>query len=245
MPDPPVTDLALEDYTSVIGIAADTLGGSIHFNAVIRNFGFRNVKIPGPDSNDRLYWQALFDAAMQHKVDSPKELIKYIVDNGVSQEEMDKALSQVAERCMLRTVKKKYPDLYEITRSLLRADTVPGMRTAARDLREATVGIWCILTHPVLSASFIQISPDVHDPEQRRRQLADLAVNAVTAVDYLLTFLADPSGDTEEFKLGPDQVTDEGPAVRLIQRRLDARSTAVKVAVRFLDGLYRDVAFLS
>ena len=96
MPDPPVTDLALEDYTSVIGIAADTLGGPIHFNAVIRNFEFRNVKIPGHDSNDRLYWQALFDAAMQHKVDSPKELIKYIVDNGVSQEEMDKALSQVA-----------------------------------------------------------------------------------------------------------------------------------------------------
>ena len=60
-----------------------------------------------------------------------------------------------------------------------------------------------VLTHPVLSASFIQISPGVHDPEQRRRQLADLAVNAVTAVDYLLTFFTDPSGDTKNLSWGP------------------------------------------
>jgi hypothetical protein len=244
MPDPLVTDLALEDYVSVIAIAAKKLGGLNHFDSVVTLFEFDNVQIPGAGANARQYWQALFHAAIQHAVDTPKKLTEYIVDQGVPREEMERALAQAAERCMLRTVKKKYPDLYDITRSLLLAETIPGMRTAAQDFREAAIGIWCLLTQPVLSASFIQISPAVHDPEQRRRQLADLAVNVVTAVDYLLNFLTDSSDEAEEFKLRPDYVTDEAPAVRLIQRRLDARSTAVKVGVRFLDGLHRDVAFL-
>ena len=244
MPDPQIIDLALEDYVSVIAIAAKKLGSPSQFDSVVTFFEFDNVQIPGAGANTRQYWQALFHAAIQHAADSPKKLMEYIVNHGVPQDEMEEALAQVAERWMLRTVKKKHPDLYEITRLLLRADTIPGMRTAAQDLREATIGIWCLLTHPVLSASFIQISPAVHDPEQRRRQLADLAVNVVTAVDYLLNFLTDSSDEVEEFKLRPDHVTDEGPAVRLMQRRLDARSTAVKVGVRFLDGLHRDIAFL-
>lgn len=244
MPDPDVTDPALEDYVPVIAIAAKKFGGLRHFDSVVELFELENVQIPGGNADALQYWQALFHAAIQDAVDTPGKLTEYIVNNGVPREDMEKALAEVAERCMLRTVQKMHPNFYYLAGFLLEAETIPDVRKAARDLREAATGIWRLLTQPVLAASFIQISPTVHDPEQRRRQLADLAVNVVTAVDYLLNFLPDSSDETEEFNLRPDHVTDDGPAIRLIQRRLDARATAVKVGGRFLDGLRRDVATL-
>jgi hypothetical protein len=239
-----VTDPALEDYVPVIEIAAKRFGGPSHFDSVVELFEFDNAQIPGGNANARQYWQALFHAAIQHSVETPGKLTEYIVNHGVPREDMEKALAEVAKKCMLRSVWKKHPNFYHLAGSLLEAETVPEVRKAARDLREAAIGIWRLLTQPVLADSFIQISPAVQDPERRRRQLADLAVNVVTAVDYLLNFLPASSDEPEDFELRPDHVPDDGPAVRLIQRRLDARATAVKVGGRFLDGLRRDVATL-
>jgi hypothetical protein len=244
MPDSFVTDPALEDYGPVIEIAAKKFGTLGHFESVVRFFEFDNAEIPGGNARPRQYWESLFYAAIEHSVDTPGKLTEYLVDNGVPREDMEKARAEVAKNCMLRSVWKKHPNLYHLAGSLLAAETVPEVRKAARDLREAAIGIWRLLAHPVLADSFIQISPTVQDPERRRRQLADLAVNVVTAVDYLLNFLTDASDEPEDFALRPDHVTDDGPAVRLIQRRLEARGTAVKVGGRFLDGLRRDVATL-
>lgn len=243
MPDPDVTDPALEDYLPVIAIAAKKFGGLKHFEDVANLFELDNVQIPGGSADALQYWQALFHAAIQDAADTPGKLTDYMVSHGVPREDMEKALAEVAERCMRRTVLKKHPNFYYLAGFLLKAETIPDMRKAARDLREAAIGIWLLLTQPVLAASFIQISPTVNDPEQRRRQLADLAVNVVTAIDYLLNFLPDSSDETE-FNVEPDHAADDGPSVRLVQRRLDARATAVKVGGRFLDGLRRDVATL-
>jgi len=244
MSDLYVTDPALEDYVPVIEIAAKRFGGPSHFDSVVKLFGLDNAQIPGGNADARQYWQALFDAAIQDSVDTPGKLTEYMVNHGVPKEDMEKALAEVAKKCMLRGVWKKHPNFYYLAGSLLKAETVPEVREAARDLREAAIGIWRLLAHPVLADSFIHISPAVQDPDQRRQQLADLAVNVVTAVDYLLNFLPASSDELEDFKLIPDHVPDDGPAVRLIQRRLDARATAVKVGGRFLDGLRRDVATL-
>jgi hypothetical protein len=244
MSDFVVTDPALEDYVPVIEIAAKKFGSLSHFESVVEFFELDNVQIPGGNPNARQYWEALFHAAIQDSVNTPRKLAEYLVTHGVPREDMDRALAEVAKKCMLRGVLKKHPNFYYLAGSLLEAQTVPAVRQAARDLREAAIGIWRLLAQPVLADSFIQISPAVQDPEQRRRQLADLAVNVVTAVDYLLNFLPASSDEPEDFALRPDHVPDDGAAVRLIQRRLDARATAVKVGGRFLDGLRRDVATL-
>jgi len=242
MSDTPVTEDALEDYGPVIGLAARKLNNPTHFQSVVDFFELHNVQHPAAGANARQHWQALFDAAMQHSLQTPGKLIEYMLANGVSREDMEKALLEVAKKCTDRSVWKKHPDFYDLAGSLLLARTVPEVKKAAEDLRTAAVDIWRLLSQPVLARSFIHISPAVQDPEQRRRQLADLAVNVVTAVDYLLNFY--PSEETDDLASIFDHVHDDGPAVRLTQRRLDARATAVKVGGRFLDGLRRDVATL-
>jgi len=86
-------------------------------------------------------------------------------------------------------------------------------------------------------------------PEHGHRsiELADLAVDVVAAVDYLLSLLAASATRLPQLVLA----NEAGPSLRhgssddvafdqLVRRRLDARGSAVRLAMRLLAGLRAD-----
>jgi hypothetical protein len=138
-------------------------------------------------------------------------------------------------------------ELGDQAHDLLAASSVPGMEIAAQKLRLTALNVRRRLMHPSLVNSF-QPAPTVLDPELRRMELADLAVDVVTAVDYLLSLLASPPPASPRLVLACSTTSyrREGSAddvrERLTQRRLDARAAAVRLGMRLVAELCSDVA---
>ncbi len=135
---------------------------------------------------------------------------------------------------------------------LLAASSVWEMNEAAKSLRLTATGVGRMLTRPLSMDTSLQFDPSVLDPERRRIELADLAVDVVTAVDYLLSLLENPATRSsslvlaDEARLGVERnLSDEGDYDRLVRRRLDARGTAVRLGMRLLGRLGCDVAYQS
>jgi hypothetical protein len=82
----------------------------------------------------------------------------------------------------------------------------------------------------------------------RHAEIADLAVDVVTAVDYLLNLLDTPVTPSPRMSLAGDARSGRGYGQVgddafdwLIRRQLDARGAAVRVGARLIDGLLTDV----
>jgi len=93
------------------------------------------------------------------------------------------------------------------------------------------------------------MGPSIPDPELRRAQLADLAVDVVTAADYLMRLLSSPSVTASRLALagraglgGGEGYSDEETFDLLTRRQLDARGAAVRLGMRLLSQLRSDVA---
>jgi hypothetical protein len=141
------------------------------------------------------------------------------------------------------------PALEDQAGALLEANSVPGMERAAKELRQTALDVRKMLIGPVSTDRFLQLAPSVPDPESRRIELADLAVDVITAADYLLSLLETPRSPAPRFVLDPGagSYRGYGPADsdlmdRLNRRRLDSRNTAVRLGMRLLDALHSDVA---
>jgi hypothetical protein len=132
---------------------------------------------------------------------------------------------------------------------LLAASGTPEMVEAADGLRRAALSMQRLLMHPLFMKASIQMDPSVPDPELRRAELADLAVDVVTASDYLLRLLSAPSAATPRLTLasaagashGP-RYSDEDTFDRLTRQRLDARGAAVRLGMRLISAVHSDVA---
>jgi conjugal transfer/entry exclusion protein len=141
-----------------------------------------------------------------------------------------------------------HPELEDQAEALLTANSVPEMREAADRLRQTALSVRRLLMRPALMDTPLQLDPSVSDPEVRRVELADLAVDVVAAVDYLLSLLGAPSITSREL-LATEARSDSRHAAaeqaaldRLNRQRLDARSTAVRLGMRLLGELHSDVA---
>ena len=132
---------------------------------------------------------------------------------------------------------------------LLTAGGTPEMMEAARSLRLTALSIRRLLMRPLISGTSLQMGPSVPDPELRRAELADLAVDVVTAADYLMRLLSSPAVTASRLTLasqatpGSDKgYSDEETFDMLTRRQLDARGTAVRLGMRLLSQLSSDVA---
>ena len=140
-------------------------------------------------------------------------------------------------------------ELADQAEQLLAASGVIEMAEAASDLRVAALNVRRLLTRRLLTQPPLQLGASLPDPELRRTELAELAVDVVGATDYLLGLLAAPAAMTSRLALSGDvghdrgrAYTDEETADRLIRRRLDARGIAVRLGMRLIAGLRGDVA---
>jgi hypothetical protein len=139
-------------------------------------------------------------------------------------------------------------DLGDQAEQLLAASSTPEMMKAATSLRETALSIRRLLTRPFATGMPPQMDPSVLEPELRRAELADLAVDVVTATDYLIRLLGSPAVTASRLSLadradpGGEGYSDEETFDMLTRRQLDARGTAVRLGMRLLSQLNSDVA---
>jgi hypothetical protein len=132
---------------------------------------------------------------------------------------------------------------------LLIASGTPEMMEAARSLRLTALSTRRLLMRPLVTGTSLQMGPSVPDPELRRAELADLAVDVVTAADYLMRLLSSPAVAASRLALagrpgpgGGEGYSDEETFDLLTRRQLDARGAAVRLGMRLLSQLHSDVA---
>ena len=122
------------------------------------------------------------------------------------------------------------------------------MKAAAERLRALALSVRQQIASPRSEDALLRFGPSVRDPEPRLAGLADLAVDVVTAVDYLLTLLDAPVTTSSQLVLAGDdrpicghhQARDDAHDW-LIRKQLDARGAAVRVGTRLISGLLSDV----
>lgn len=251
MANSPVEDLTVPDLIPVVNMVAGKLPHKAQVDSVVADTKLRRVRFPTSGADEQQLWRAVFEAAL----DEPPETLGLLLLNirdalGTrSQQDLDDALSEVGLNCISRITRAAHPDLGDQAETLLDAIGLPEMEAAAKTLRKTALSIRRLLMRPVLADACINLAPSVLDPERRRMELADLAVDVVTAVDYLLSLLGVPATKSPplvlERELGSDHghgPTDDDAFIRLTQRRLDARAVAVRLGMRLLEGIRSDVA---
>jgi hypothetical protein len=141
-----------------------------------------------------------------------------------------------------------YPELGDQAELLLAARSAPDMKEAAHRLRALALGVRRLLASPAARDALLVLSPSAEDPELRHAEIANLAVDVVTAVDYLLNLLDTPVTPLPRLSLAGDSRSGRGHGHAgddasdwLIRKQLDARGAAVRVGARLIDGLISDV----
>ena len=241
----------LSDLRPLINVMAEALPERGQVSSIRSGCsGLRNVRLPSRAGETQI-WRAVFEAALEARPETLASLLKVIGDEIGDQWQapLQDALREVGRSCVSRITREANSTVDDEAEKLLQARTVPEMDTAAQNLRQTALDARQLLMRPLITDAYLQIAPSVLDPEQRRMELADLAVDVVTAVDYLISLLGRPSTESPKLVLsdeaGADRghgVSDEEAADRLTRRRLDARSTAVRLGMRLLSGLRSDVA---
>jgi hypothetical protein len=251
MTEPLGEDLTMVDLLPVVDMVAEKLPEREQVDSVIKVTKLRKVRFPTSHADETQLWIAVFETAL----DEPTETLGLLLRNisralgPRSKKDLEEALGKVGECCISRLLRSAHPDLGDQADVLLDATGVPEMEAAAQTLRQTALSIRRLLMRPVLGEACIKLAPSVLDPERRRMELADLAVDVVTAADYLLSLLGAPVTTSPplllERELGSDHghgPSDADAFVRLTQRRLDARAIAAKRGMRPLEGLRGDVA---
>lgn len=185
------SELILSDLLPIVDIVAAKLKRREKIDSIVELTELSNVRFPTSRAGETELWIAVFEAA----IDEPPEKLGLLLQNimstpgGILKEDMNKVLAKVGNACVSRITRAGHPDLGDQAEALLGATTTDEMQTAARELRDTALGIRRLLMRPVLADAYIKLAPTVLDPERRRIELADLAVDVVTAADYLLSVL--------------------------------------------------------
>ena len=190
-------------------------------------------------------WVAVFEAALEAPSDELAVLLAIIRDalGTHSRGTIEIALREVGLSVVSRITRTEHPELGDQAGALLEASGVPEMTEAAQRLRLAALSVRRLLMYPLLADTYLQLAPSFLDPEQRRMELADLAVDVITAAEYLLSLLGAASARSSQLVLAAKRTltsvgsADDAALDRLARRRLDARGTAVRLGMRLLIGL--------
>lgn len=246
--------LILEDLTKVISTVANS---SLRTSRDVRSIADLSGLIDAPAPTDvkpTALWTPVFEAALEAAPEALPKLLDNIRKN-LGQEArnaVDKALQEVRKNCIYRCTLDAHPEVGDRVDALLVASGPEETIEAAKRLREMAISVRRLLLRPLLADTFLQLQRELEisfpDPDWLRMQLADQAVDVVTAVDYLLTLLlteprsgqlilgGEPGSERMQSR------TDEETLDWLRRRRLDARGTAVRQGQRLLTALRGHIA---
>lgn len=197
-------------------------------------------------------WQAAVQVALEYEDDYLVRLLTLVRADLSPRRcrDLDEALSSAAATYVRRLLRAEHPELSDQVDALISAGTYLDMRSAAGDLRRVALDARRMLMDPQLGTE-LGLQASALDAERRRLELADLAIDVVTAADYLLNLIREPSaaegprysaehdhGDSQRSRQSDDQDWDD----LRYRRALDARATLVRLGGRLLHILRRDSA---
>lgn len=198
--------------------------------------------------NMRTRWQAAVRAALEADDDKLAELADWALEHlgTAPARKLRAALDEAARGCVARNARAAHPELGGHVEAVISAQSVDGLREAGTNLRSAALSLRSMLTDPLLGMRLLSNTSAFSDPARTRAELADLAVDVVTATDYLLATLGPLTGSSPEFSLlqgigGTSQLNvDDETRDRLLRRQLDARATVTRLGERLFSAIRRD-----
>lgn len=240
--------LILPDLNEVIEQVAQHVRSFDEVRQIADRSDLRDAEVPSSGKAAAL-WTPVFRAALESAPETLPRLLNNI-RRGLGQRplgEVDEALNKVRERCISRFLLDSHPEVGDQADALLLAEGVQEMIAAAKRLRDTAIGVRRLLLRPFLADTFLQIQEmsgaPFQDRDWLRTEMADQAVDVVTAVDYLL-FLLHTQPRSGQLNLGGDSSsermqsrTDEEALDWLTRRRLVARGEAVTQGQRMLAAL--------
>jgi hypothetical protein len=226
--------LTVSDLRPIVGVIADALKDRNQIDWIVSRSGLRNVvRLPTGQVYAGQLWQAAFEAALDAPPETLAGLLEAIRDSlgSRSKDMLEQGLREVGLSCVSRITRASNPELGDQAEALLAASSVLTMEEAAQRLRLTAFSVRRLLTNPLLADAYLRLAPSLLDPERRRMELADLAVDVITAVDYLLGLLETSASASPQLIPASDDFD------RLARRRMDARQTAVRLGMHLISGL--------
>jgi hypothetical protein len=212
------------------------------------------ASLPASNATPKALWTAAFTAALEATPETLAKLLQNIRAN-VGQEPWsaaEHALQEVRKSCISRCTLEAHPEVGDRADALLIANGTQQTLDAANRLRDTAISVRRLLLRPLLAGTFLQLQRELDvpfpDPDWLRMEIADQAVDVVTAVDYLLFLLHTPPRSGQLFlggEPGSDRAqgrTDDETLDWLTRRQLDARGTAVRQGQRLLTSLRRHIS---
>jgi hypothetical protein len=253
---PPYGELTLPDLDKVVLTVAMALTEETQVKSIAKMSGLVDPPVPSGTTQSSDRWEPVFRAALEASPETLAKLLKNIRRAlGESPKgRLDHALQELRISCVSRVARTAHLSLSDQIDDLIEASPPERMTEPAQRLRSTALSVRRLLMRPLLAETFLQLEKQLEvayeDPEWLRMQLANQAVNLVTALDYLLTLLFTPAITPSQLVLGGEPGsdrtqgrTDEEAYDWLTRRRLDARGTAVREGMRLLVMLRRDIAF--
>jgi hypothetical protein len=253
MTDAPPEKLLLGDLSTVITTVADSsLGESA--KSVANLTGLRKIPWPTGSVTAAEHWEAVFTAALEATPETLPLLLWNIRENAGKDlwNAVERALQEIRSRCITRCIVDAHPEVGDRADALLIASGPKQMLEPAKRLRETAISVRRLLLRPLLAGTFLQLQRELEvsfpDPDWLRMEIADQAVDVVTAVDYLLFLLQTPPRSGQLLlggEPGSERAqgrTDEETLDWLTRRQLDARGTAVRQGQRLLTSLRRHIS---
>lgn len=255
MTSPLHAELSLPDLDKVIDAAAATLTQENEVTSIAALAGLVDFAVPSGRIRPKARWTPVFEAALDEPPETLAKLLKQIRRSlGVKPKgRFDHAVQEMRVDCVSRVTRTANLTLSDQLEDLSSAFPPERITEPAQRLRSTALGVRRLLMRPLLAETFLQLERELgfptEEPEWLRLQLANQAMNVVTALDYLLTLMMTPDITPSQLSLGMELGsdrsqgrTDEEAHDWLTRRRLYARSTAVSEATRLLVMLRRDIA---
>jgi hypothetical protein len=255
MADAPSERLLLSDLNGVIDAVSKASSSrtpdSVRMIMDMSDLSY--ASLPASNPTPKALWTAAFTAALEATPETLPKLLQNIRAN-VGQEPWnaaEHALQEIRKSCITRCIIDAHPEVGDRADALLIASGPKQMLEPAKRLRETAIAVRRLLLRPLLGGTFMQLQTELDvpfpDPDWLRMEIADQAVDVVTAVDYLLFLLQTPSrsGLLLGGEPGSDRAqgrTDEETLDWLSRRQLDARGTAVRQGQRLLTSLRRHIS---
>lgn len=252
---PPQEVLKLSDLDRVIHTVAMAVTEESQVKSIARLSDLTDPPVPSGTTRSVDRWEPVFQAALVASPETLAKLLKNIRRSIGDQpkSQLDYALLELRVSCVSRVTRTAHLSLSDQIDDLSQASPPEKMTESAQRLRRTALSMRRLLMRPLLAEMFLQMEQhlelEYEEPERLRLELANQAVNVVTALDYLLTLLFTPAVTSSQLVLSGDSSdrtqgrTDEEAYDWLTRRRFDARNTAIRESMRLLVMLRRDIAF--
>jgi hypothetical protein len=244
----PLDRIQLPDLREVIRTLGSVSANPSTPVQVLQAIGLYGQEEQGVEANATSRWHSAIKVALESNDTYLSSLLTEACAR-IPQEprrQVKDAVNSAAVAYVERILHITHPELHDQVHTLNSSQTYPEMRSAAGELRKVGLETRRMLMDPQLGTELAQ-QLGTHDPERRRRELANLAIDVVTATDYLLSLVDDHplesrKGFSAEADLGAqassaDSVSRSPDEDLRYRRVLDSRAAAVRLGGELLREL--------